>query len=108
MRMNHVISVFVFTLFISANAWALDLQSARSQGLVAEGADGYVTAVSSSGEVNNLVRDVNAKRKEEYARISSANGQPLDVVAKLAAPQIIAKLPAGAKYRADDGSLKTK
>jgi uncharacterized protein YdbL (DUF1318 family) len=108
MSMNRMLCVFVFTMLMSANAWAIDLQTARSQGMVAEGSDGYIMGLATSGDVGNLVRDVNAKRQEEYARISSANGQPVDVVAKLAAPQIIAKLPAGAKYQDSSGSVKTK
>jgi len=76
-------------LFVSINAaWALSLQEARSQGLVIERADGYVEAAQLSPEVVALADEVNAKRKAEYERISKENGQPVEVVAKLAAEQI--------------------
>ena len=90
-------------------AWALDLQSARSQGLVAERGDGYIEAVDAkAGGVSALVADVNAKRKEEYARIAAEKNQPVNVVAKLAAQQIMQGLPAGASYRDDSGAMKKR
>ncbi|MDD3370385.1 MAG: YdbL family protein [Alphaproteobacteria bacterium] len=95
--------------FLAASpALALDLHGARGSGLVGEKADGYVTALKPSAEVSALVSDVNAKRKNEYARISKQNGQPIDVVAKLAAQQIVGNLAPGSKYQGTDGSWKTK
>ena len=58
--------------------------------------------------VQELADEVNAKRREEYTKISKANSEPVDVVAKLAAPQIISKLEAGEKYQAADGSWKSR
>lgn len=89
-------------------AMALDLSSARASGAVGESLSGYVVAIAPSKEVNELVSDVNAKRKDEYSRISKQNGQPVDVVAKLAAEQVIGNLPKGAKYQGSDGSWKTR
>jgi len=89
-------------------AFALDLQQARNSGMVGEKLDGYVAALQATPEVNTLVTEVNAKRKQEYARISAENGQPITIVAKLAAEQIINKLPAGARYQSPDGGWKTR
>lgn len=108
MKQIITISLVLACLAYAPAALALDLQSARTQGLVGEKPDGYVAAVQSSAEVNALVADVNAKRKQEYTRISKENGQPVDVVAKLAAPQIIEKLPSGAMYQGPDGGWKKK
>ena len=88
-------------------ALAMDLHQARSSGMVGEKADGYVTVLKPAAEVNTLVAEVNAKRLEEYTRISKQNGQPVDVVAKLAAQQIVGGLEAGAKYQDASGSWKT-
>ncbi len=79
-------------MLLSLPAYALDLHSARSSGLVAETSAGYIKAVKSSAEVDALVKEVNAKRRAEYERISKENGQPVDVVGKLAAPQIAKKI----------------
>lgn len=89
-------------------AFALDLHQARGAGQVGEKADGYVTALSSTAEVKALVADVNAKRSVEYTRISKENGQPVDVVAKLAAQQIITNLKAGESYQGTDGAWKKR
>lgn len=89
-------------------AMALDLQSARASGVVAEKADGYVVAVKPGADVNALVADVNAKRRAEYARISKENGQPLNVVGKVAAEQVINNLPAGSLYQGPDGQMKKR
>ncbi|MDX1975705.1 MAG: YdbL family protein [Rickettsiales bacterium] len=89
-------------------ALALDLQTARTSGAVGEKTDGYIAAVQSSAEVNALVSEVNGKRQAEYARISKQNGQPVNVVAKLAAEQIISGLPAGAMYQDTSGNWKKR
>ncbi len=99
--------MLVATLF-ALPAAALELSDARKQGVIGEKTDGYVAAIKASGDVNKLVSEVNAKRKAEYTRISKENGQPVDVVAKLAAPQIISGLPAGSLYQANDGTWKTR
>ena len=93
-------------LLAASPAFALDLQSARASGALGEKLDGYVAALKP--EAGDLAADVNAKRKAEYARISKENGQPVDVVAKLAAGQVIANLPAGAMYQDAGGGWKKK
>ena len=88
--------------------FALDLHQARSSGMVGEKLDGYAAALQATPDVQALVADVNAKRRQEYARISQQKGQPVDVVAKLAAQEIIAKLDPGSPYQAPDGSWKKR
>ncbi|MEA3303669.1 MAG: DUF1318 domain-containing protein [Pseudomonadota bacterium] len=65
-----------FMLF-SAPLFALDLQSAKQQGLVREAPSGYLKAANSSSEVKALVSSVNAKRKQHYSRISKKTGASL-------------------------------
>jgi len=89
-------------------AFALDLQQARGTGQVGEKLDGYVAAIAGTPEVKTLVADVNAKRREEYTRISKQNGQPVNIVAKLAAEEVINKLPPGSAYQGSDGSWKKR
>lgn len=108
MKFRFFVLFAVFGVFLSTQAWALDLQQARASGLVGEKRDGYIAALQKTPEVNALVAGVNAKRQQEYARISKENGQPVDVVAKLAAEQIINRLPKGASYQAADGSWSAR
>ena len=86
--MKKLLLVSAFVVTFAANAMALDLQSARSSGMVKENSNGYIEAVESTAEVSALVSEVNAKRKKEYERISKENGQSVDVVGKLAAEQL--------------------
>lgn len=105
----RLFTVLCAVLFLFAlPAYALDLQEARVSGKVGELSTGYVQALESSAEVDALVAEVNNRRGVEYKRISAQNGQPVDVVAKIAAEQIINNLPAGAKYQDASGSWKTK
>lgn len=107
MKSRFLILVALIAL-LACPAFALELHQARSAGLVGEKADGYVVARKPSAEVNALVAEVNAKRQQEYARISKENGQTVDVVAKLAAEQIITGLEPGSPYQGTDGSWKTR
>ena len=63
------------------SAWALDLQSAKEQGLVGESNTGYLAAIGTpSAEVSALVRDVNQKRKAEFQRTAEKTGATLEQV----------------------------
>jgi uncharacterized protein YdbL (DUF1318 family) len=96
------------SLFFSLSAAALDLQQARSTGQIGELNTGYVQALQNNGDATALADDVNAKRRAEYSRISAANGQSVDIVAKLAAGQIVKNLGTGAKYQDTNGSWQTR
>ena len=93
--MKKHLFVALVTALVALPAFALDLHSARATGAVKELPTGYIAAVSASPEVNALVADVNAKRKAEYTRISKENGQSVDLVGQLAAPQIAKSVAAG-------------
>jgi uncharacterized protein YdbL (DUF1318 family) len=87
--------VMLLTFLVASPAMALDLQQARSQGIIAEQPNGYITVVKDSPEARSLVHEVNYARQQEYQRISEQNGQPIDVVAAIAAQQIAEKTKSG-------------
>lgn len=63
------------------SAWALDIHSAKDQGLVGEANTGYLAAVGSpSAEVRALVADVNRKRRAEFQRTAEKTGATLEQV----------------------------
>jgi uncharacterized protein YdbL (DUF1318 family) len=107
MKLHAIIGAVMLTL-LALPAFALDLHSARSAGQVGEKADGYAAAITHSPAVDALVVDVNAKRQAEYTRISKEKGQPVSVVAKLAAQEIINGLEPGSLYQDDSGSWKKR
>lgn len=98
----------VAAMLVAMPALALDLHAARAQGQIGEKLDGYVTALKPSSEVNALVSSVNAKRRAEYTKISKQNGEPVDVVGKLAAPQILQGLESGASYQDSNGNWQVR
>lgn len=106
--MKKLILSSILALSIIANAWALDLQSAKQQGLVGERTDGYIGAVSNSPQAQALVADINQKRKQAYMAISKENGQQLSVVEALAAKKLYDKLATGEYYQAANGSWQRK
>lgn len=80
---------------------ALDLDSAKQQGLVGEQTDGYVAAVAEDApaDVTALVADVNAKRRVAYQEIAQKNGTKVEDVAMLAAQKLLTRAPSGAWIR---------
>ncbi len=95
-------------LAVSLPVLALDLHDARRSGQVGEQNDGYVSALQASPLVSALVKDVNSKRQQEYARIAAAKGQSVAVVAKLAAEQIVKGLEPGAQYQDATGAWRKR
>jgi uncharacterized protein YdbL (DUF1318 family) len=88
----QILTIAVLALSIASSAFALDLQQARAEKILGEKPNGYVEVLKASPEATKLADEVNAMRKKEYERISKENGQPVDVVAKVAAEEIAKKL----------------
>lgn len=99
-------ALFAVSLFTAGTVFAMDLSTARAQGLVGEKPDGYIAAITPTAETNAVVSDVNARRKAEYERISKENGQTVSVVGTVAAEKIINGLPAGSYYQGPNGWQK--
>ncbi|KFZ36733.1 hypothetical protein HR45_14875 [Shewanella mangrovi] len=93
---------FITAITLSFAALALDLQTAKDQGLVGEQNNGYLAPLQSSADVTALVKEINAKRTAAYQQIAAKNGISVDDVAKLAAKKIIAKAEKG--HMVQDGS----
>ena len=80
----------------ATNAWALDLNSARDQGLVGETPQGYVGAViTPTDEVTSLINEINEKRKEKYTDIAGKNDTTLGAVEQLMGEKLINKAKPG-------------
>lgn len=89
-------------------AFALSLDEAKAKGWVGERADGYLGPVIESTEVTALVKDINNQRRTEYLRIAGSNGQPVDVIQKLAAQKAYEKTPAGFYVQSAQGAWVKK
>jgi len=108
MKRLLALTFFAFFLFVAGHASAMELSKARAQGLVGERLDGYVATVTPSPEVNALVSEINQRRRAEYEKISKANGQPVAIVGKVAAENIINGLPSGTLYQSPAGGWTKK
>lgn len=95
--MKSLFSCLIFTLILlCGTVHALDLRSAKQQGLVGETTSGYLAPVNTSDKaVLKLVDTINSKRKEHYKGIAQKNKTPLKTVEQLAGKKAIAKTPAG-------------
>lgn len=109
MKKNLLSLALAFGLFLAATAaHAMTLHDARNAGILGEKNDGYVVVLKKSAEADALASDVNDKRRQEYARISKENGQPVSVVGSIAAARIVENLSPGDKYQDASGSWKTR
>jgi len=86
----------IFLLLAAQPAFAIDLQTAKHQGLVGETPDGYLEAVQSpSSEVSALVDSINAQRKQKFKEIAARNDTTLEAVELLAGKKAIEKSAPG-------------
>jgi len=91
-------------LMIVQPAFSIDLQTAKSKGLVGELSSGYLDAVKApSADVKAMIVDVNAKRKQAYIDIAARNKLALKDVEELAGKKAIEKSTTGS-YVKDGGA----
>jgi len=99
------------TLALAPAAYAIDLDPARTQGLVGERPDGLIGPVtaSPSSEVTALVEAINRQRMANYRAIAQKNGTPIDAVQAIAGQKQVEKaLQSGWYAMNPDGSWTKK
>jgi uncharacterized protein YdbL (DUF1318 family) len=74
-------ALFLVLVLALAPAHAANLEQAKNQGMVCELPTGYLRATgSATPDIQNMVKNINAKRKAEYTRIANENNvKPEDV-----------------------------
>lgn len=83
-------------------------EAARAAGQIGEQPDGYLGFVTPpTPAVRDLVNDLNIKRKAAYTR-SAPQGSTVEQFAFTTACNLIAKTQVGEKYKAPDGSWRTR
>lgn len=94
--MKRIVILVILGLFLVVSpVLALDLQSAKGQGLVGETATGYLAAVKPGPVVQQLLDTINGKRKAHYQKISKRNKTSLRAVEHLAGKKAMEKTPPG-------------
>jgi hypothetical protein len=87
--------LLLILVLLAAPALAIDLESAKRQGLVGEQPDGYLGAVRPSPEATELVRSVNEQRRQSYQDLAKRNGLSVDSVATLAGRKLMDRAAPG-------------
>lgn len=83
-------------------------EAARAAGQVGEQPDGYLGYASTpTPAVRAIVDDINIKRKDAYTKGAPA-GSTVEQFAFVTGCNLIAKTKPGEKYKAPDGSWKTR
>ncbi len=107
--MRRIFSAIFLTLVLQT-AWAIDIGTAKQQGLVGEANSGYLAAVQkpASTEVNALIANVNAKRKAEFARTAKKTNTTVAQVSHRFYELAVNKTTAGNYYQDTSGRWKKK
>lgn len=91
-----------------AMAQSLNLDQAKSQGLVGERADGYLGVVQNAAGVQRLVDEVNLQRRQLYRDIAAKNGIPVNAVEQLAGKKAIERAASDTYVQAGGGGWTKK
>lgn len=106
--MKTLTAIFITCLLLAAQpAYAIDLQTAKDQGLVGETPAGYLEAVKPpSTDVKALVDSINSQRREKYQEIAARNNTSLQAVELLAGKKAIEKSSPGSYIKIGDSWQK--
>ncbi len=104
------ILVAIFLALAMQTAWAIDIGTAKDQGLVGESNTGYLAAVRmpASAEVRALIASVNAKRKAKFESTAKKTNTTTRQVSYRFYEMAVQRTKAGNYYQAANGSWKKK
>ncbi|WP_299083708.1 YdbL family protein [uncultured Paraglaciecola sp.] len=88
-------SLIILSVFVCSSVFAIGLDEAKQQGLIGEKDNGYLGVVVMQNNIQQLVNDINAKRKAVYADLAAENGITIEQVEKLAAKKAYSKTETG-------------
>jgi uncharacterized protein YdbL (DUF1318 family) len=97
-------------MMLLQNAWAIDIRSAKAEGLVGEANTGFLAAVQTpaSAEVRALIADVNKKRKAQFTNTAQKTGTTVAQVANRFYELAVQKTAPGNYYQDSGGRWKKK
>ena len=107
--MRNVIAL-LFLLMACSGAWAIDLESAKDQGLVGESVTGMLAAVKTppGADVEALIRDVNKKRMARFKQAAERTDATLEQVTARFYQLAVEKTRAGHYYQDSAGNWRKK
>jgi hypothetical protein len=93
---------------VGGPALAQSLDGLRAGGQVAERYDGLAVARSNDPATRQLVDEVNAQRRQIYAKRAAEQGVPADQVARVYAAEIFKNAPPGTYFVQENGQTVRK
>lgn len=106
--MKRKIAILLIALGISAQAVALTLSEARTQGRVGETLSGYLAPLRQDKETQELVKKINKARTESYQQLADSNNIPVDQVAKMAGQKLVERAQPGEYVQGINGKWLKK
>lgn len=106
--MKKSLAIILLTLGLCAQASALTLNEARSQGRVGETLDGYLAPVAQDRETLALVAQINQARTDNYQKLADSNNIPVDEVAKMAGIKLVERARPGEYVKGINGKWLKK
>jgi uncharacterized protein YdbL (DUF1318 family) len=98
-RQLSLIAAFLLALVVEmpAGAQAAGIDASKAAGQVGEKFDGYLGVVKADAPpaTQQLVKDINAKRRLKYQELAQRNGVLVDEVAKIAGKNLVNRAPPG-------------
>ena len=100
----------ILLIFAFQGAWAIDIHTAKDQGLVGEATTGYLAAVKTpaSAEVEALITEVNGKRKAQFEKAAANAGATMEQVQFRFYQLAVKKTEAGHYYQDQNGKWQKK
>lgn len=100
----------IFLTFAFQTAWAIDIHSAKAQGLVGEANTGYIAAVKTpaSAEIQALIDSVNEKRRSAFEKTAASTTATVEQVRYRFYELAVQKTKSGHYYQDASGAWKTK
>jgi uncharacterized protein YdbL (DUF1318 family) len=107
--MKKILAAIVLT-FAFQSAWAIDIYTAKIQGLVGESNTGYLAAVKSpaSADVQALIKSVNEKRRSAFKKTAASTTATVDQVRNRFYELAVQKTQSGNYYQDASGAWKKK
>lgn len=107
MKRTLILTTLVLSL-LSASAYALTLNEARTQGRVGETLNGYLVALKQDAETQALVSDINNARSTSYQQLAESHHIPVDEVAKMAGQKLVERAKPGEYVQGINGKWLRK
>ena len=92
-----LLAAVLVSVLAASTAWALDINSAKDQGLVGERPDGYIAVVQGNAPASlaAFVQSINEKRRAKYVALAKKNGTNLQAVQQIVGEKLISTARAG-------------